>query len=231
MKIISNDECYIHRKDIEYITNYVPLIDEEIKLKLNSLDGNGYIHVTDRELINFILNNEFLVSFNYLFGLSYSMLDNMALRLRIEINDIEHEEDCLSSDGDRILYREKKRNLLKNKEYLLSQIISMMEYKKGKSMCDFPNIPNPCINSIVSDDMVASLSLIYDNILIHRINSNLGVSPEFCSVAYRMFMHDRYGSLTDEIEINQRMTEDKKYVCVSGINLENIENNNNERKL
>jgi hypothetical protein len=158
----------------------------------------------------------------------------MALRLRIEISDILHEEDCISCDGDRVEFRERVKNKLKNKEYLLEQILCMMEYKKGLCKCNFPNIPNPCVDSIISGDMVASLSLDYDNILIHSINNskfNLSSVSDFGPVAYRMFMHDRYGSDVDKVTLNQSVSLDKKYVSFNGNNLENIENNNSERRL
>ena len=236
MKIISNGECYIQGKDILYICNYVPMISDDIKLKLNSLFTkiDDYVLVCDSELVEFIKKCEFLISFNYLFNMDYSVLDNMALRLKIELSDMDHEEDSLSSDGDRIEYRERIKNKRKNKEYLLEQIISMMKYKSGKSMCNFPDIPNPCINSIVSDDLIASLSLNYENILIHKINNSLFENinnPEFCDIAYRLFMHDRFGSDIDKVCVGQKLSDDMKYVSVSCINLENIENNNNERRL
>ena len=236
MKIISNGECYIQGKDILYICNYVPMISDDIKLKLNSLFTkiDEYVLVCDSELVEFIKKCEFLISFNYLFNIDYSVLDNMALKLKIELSDMDHEEDSLSSDGDRIEYRERIKNKRKNKEYLLEQIISMMKYKSGKSMCNFPNIPNPCINSIVSDDLIASLSLNYENILIHKTNNSLFENinnPEFGNVSYRLFMHDRFGDNIDKVDVEQTISGDSKYVCVKGINLENIENNNSERRL
>lgn len=236
MKIISNGECYIQGKDILYICNYVPMISDDIKLKLNSLFTkiDDYVLVCDSELVEFIKKCEFLISFNYLFNIDYSVLDNMALKLKIELSDMDHEEDSLSSDGDRIEYRERIKNKRKNMEYLLEQIISMMKYKSGKSMCNFPNIPNPCINSIVSDDLIASLSLNYENILIHKINNSLFENinnPEFGNVSYRLFMHDRFGDNIDKVDVEQTISGDSKYVYVKGINLENIENNNSERRL
>ena len=236
MKIISNGECYIQGKDILYICNYVPMISDDIKLKLNSLFTkiDDYVLVCDSELVEFIKKCEFLISFNYLFNIDYSVLDNMALKLKIELSDMDHEEDSLSSDGDRVEYRERIKNKCKNKEYLLEQIISMMKYKSGKSMCNFPNIPNPCINSIVSDDLIASLSLNYENILIHKTNNSLFENinnPEFGNVSYRLFMHDRFGDNIDKVDVEQTISGDSKYVCVKGINLENIENNNSERRL
>lgn len=236
MKIISNGECYIQGKDILYICNYVPMISDDIKLKLNSLFTkiDDYVLVCDSELVEFIKKCEFLISFNYLFNMDYSVLDNMVLKLKIELSDMDHEEDSLSSDGDRIEYRERIKNKRKNKEYLLEQIISMMKYKSGKSMCNFPNIPNPCINSIVSDNLIASLSLNYENILIHKINNSLFENinnPEFGNVSYRLFMHDRFGDNIDKVDVEQTISGDSKYVCVKGINLENIENNNSERRL
>lgn len=233
MKIISNNECYIQGKDINYITNYVPMIDDNIKIKLSSLylnDGE-YVKVDDRELISFIKSCEFLISFDYLFLLDLSILERMILKLRIELSDMEHVVDSISCESDRIEYLEKTRNKRKNKEYLIEQINSMIEYKKGKSMCNFPNIPNPCIASIISDDLIASLSLNYENVLIYsNCNTNI-INPEFCDIAYRLFMHDRLGDKTDKVKINQSISDDKKYICVNGINLEDIENNNYERKL
>lgn len=237
MKLISNNECYIEGSDIEYIINYVPMISDDIKLKLGSLltKSDEYVKVNDNELVEFIKKCEFLISFDYLFMMQYSMLESMALRLRTELSDIEHTEDSISSLGDRIEYCERIKNKRKNKEYLLSQIISMMEYKKGNNKCNFPNIPNPCISSIASDDMVASLSLDYENVLIYRVNnnkfSNIQNSLDFALVAYRLFMHDRFGSDIDKVCVTHRVSDDMKYISVSGINLEDIENNNNERKL
>ena len=71
-----------------------------------------YVKVTDEKLIEFIKTCEFIVSFDYLFMMNYSILDNMALRLRIEIADIEHEEDSISCGQDRIEYRERVKNKL-----------------------------------------------------------------------------------------------------------------------
>lgn len=236
MKIISNNECYIQGKDINYITNYVPMIDEDIKIKLSGLylNDSKYIKVDDSELISFIKSCEFLISFDYLFLLDLSILERMILKLRIELSDMEHEVDCISCEGDRIEYLEKTKNKRKNKEYLIEQINSMIEYKKGKSMCNFPNIPNPCIESVVSGDLVASLSLNYENVLIYNINNSLFNcinNPEFCDIAYRLFMHDRFGSDIDKVCVGQKLSDDMKYVLVSCINLENIANNNYERKL
>lgn len=237
MKIISNNECYIDGKDIEYIISYVPMIDEEVKLKLSCLltKNDEYVKVLDNELIEFIKNCEFLISFDYLFMLDYSVLERMALKLKIELLDIEHTEDCISSLGDIIEYRDKVKNRRKNKEYLLKQITSMMNYKTGKSMCNFPNIPNPCISSVASEDMIASLSLDYENVLIYRIDNNkinnVSNSLDFGLTAYRLFMHDRFGSDTDKVCVSHRVSDDMKYISFSGINLENVENNNNERKL
>jgi hypothetical protein len=44
-------------------------------------------------------------------------------------------------------------------------------------------------------------------------------------------MHDRFGDSIDKVELAQTISDDSKYICVKGINLDNIENNNNERKL
>ena len=88
MKIISNGECYIQGKDILYICNYVPMISDYIKLKLNSLFTkiDDYVLVCDSELVKFIKKCEFLISFKYLFNMDYSVLDNMALKLKIELS-------------------------------------------------------------------------------------------------------------------------------------------------
>ena len=44
-------------------------------------------------------------------------------------------------------------------------------------------------------------------------------------------MHDRFGSDIDKVCVGQKLSDDMKYVSVSCINLENIANNNYERKL
>ena len=61
MKIISNGDCYILGKDILYFCNIVPMISDDIKLKLNSLFTkiDEYVLVCDSELVEFIKNVNF----------------------------------------------------------------------------------------------------------------------------------------------------------------------------
>lgn len=236
MKIINNNDCYVQGEDIEYIANHIPGVDNGIKMELQKIvcKPQEFIKIDNPKVAEYIKNTPLIPLFELLYILPFDTLERLLLELKIELQDIDLEEAVYSSKSDRIVYREKRNNRRKNKQYLINQLIEMIEYKKGKSKVEYPNVPNPCLEGIKSEGLIANLSIKYGNVLISKENGSsisLKDNPEFYEVAYKLYMHDTYTDGIDSVEIEQELSKDGKYVSVKGINYIKEENTKLERKL
>lgn len=236
MKIINNNDCYVQREDIEYIANHVPEVDNGIKMELQTIicKPHEFIKIENPKVAEFIKSTPLIPLFELLYILPYDALERLLLELKIELQDIDLEEAIYSSESDRIVYREERNNRRKNKQYLINQLTEMIEYKKGKSKVDYPNVPNPCLEGIKSEGFIANLSIKYGNVLIYKEDGttiSLKDNPEFSQIAYKLYMHDTYVDDIDSVEIEQKLSKDGKYISVIGINHIKEENTKLERKL
>lgn len=218
MKILCKDSCYLARRDLELLLYYDKNITSDIyNLIVECLDTNKskYVKVTNKKLLDYILNSKLILNFNELYDCSLSELENKLNKIKSDYDNsyFEFSENYKSLIQ---FYREKSYN-----RYLIHQYNQIIEYKKKVSKCNFPNIPNLSINPIIGDEMIAYKSLDYDYIIVKQINGRDidDVPVEFCKTAFNILMRDEIEELGYDFDEKIQVV-DSKTIIVSALKKE-----------
>ena len=163
MKIISNNDVYIQGSDLEQILQN----DKTFPLDMYYAIAKGMPHVKSLTKFikiegekekDFLKRNTIIPDFGDLYTCTIEELEEMIKRLKKEEWDIICSDDTLGRDQtaeERIESYKRKKKI----DYLLVQIREMVAYKRGKSMLDYPNIPNPGHRVFEIGELKATLSL------------------------------------------------------------------------
>ena len=196
MKIISNSECFVQKSDIEYIIENEKDIPFEVYKELNRFEKDEYIKIDNPKSLEFILKSN-IPEFSELYNLELSKLEQFVLKLKIEVLDSDDLSEDEIKEIDEIL---KER---KNREYILKQLKQIIDLKKKNPQINYPNIPNPNIESISNGTLNASVSLNPDEVVIYNLDGSKvenSKDNEFINVAYKLLMKDEIKNI-DEIDL------------------------------
>ena len=222
MKIISNDDVYIQGCDLEQLLKN----DGAFSLDMYYASTNGMPHV--RSLTKFIKiegekakklikRSTIIPDFGDLYTYTIEELEQIIERLKKEEWDIICSDDTLGrhqTAEERIESYKRKKNV----EYLLMQVREMVAYKKGKSMLDYPNIPNPGHRVFEIGELKATLSLQDDKIICYPEKGK--TLDDIPSLAFEVAIEDLKADMrnySDDLvyDIDSRRTEDGRYLITS----------------
>ena len=184
MKIISNNECYIQREDLDYLMDNNRDIPNEL-FKAFENNNDDFVKIENKIAFEYVLNSD-IVSFNDLENLSLKKLNRELFKLKSLFDDF---------DSRDVTEEEVKQALLeeKNRRYIIKQLLEIIKYKRGQSELSYPDVPKPNTLGVTNGRTNASLSLNFGNVVIYNMDGSRvdeEENKEFCEVAYRMLMHD-----------------------------------------
>ena len=222
MKIISNDDVYIQGCDLEQLLKN----EGAFSLDMYYAYTNGMPHV--RSLTKFIKiegekakklikRSTIIPDFGDLYTYTIEELEQIIERLKKEEWDIICSDDTLGrhqTAEERIEGYKRKKNV----EYLLTQVREMVAYKKGKSMLDYPNIPNPGHRVFEIGELKATLSLQDDKIICYPEKGK--TLDDIPSLAFEVAIEDLKADMrnySDDLvyDIDSIRTEDGRYLITS----------------
>lgn len=222
MKIISNDDVYIQGCDLEQLLKN----DGAFSLDMYYAYTNGMPHV--RSLTKFIKiegekakklikRSTIIPDFGDLYTYTIEELEQIIERLKKEEWDIICSDDTLGrhqTAEERIEGYKRKKNV----EYLLMQVREMVAYKKGKSMLNYPNIPNPGHRVFEIGELKATLSLQDDKIICYPEKGK--TLDDIPSLAFEVAIEDLKADMrnySDDLvyDIDSIRTEDGRYLITS----------------
>ncbi len=141
MKIISNGECYIQGRDVEYVMyNNDFTLELYGNLLINGklhLEKDEYIKAEDKTLIDCIMTHSEISDFEDLYSMNTKSLKKKMSNLLDELLDENFTED--------VIYSSKSEKLRKQRyiEYITKQIKEMIAFKENKSKISYPSVPLP----------------------------------------------------------------------------------------
>ena len=203
MKIISNNECYVQRVDLEYLLDNNVSIPKEVYNDYNRacLSNEDFIKIDNQISLRYILNSK-IPSFEELNSLSTNNLEKMILKIRVIMLDSigeEKTEDEIKEINEILLEK-------KNREYMINQIKEIINFQKKCSKLNYPTIPNPNKEVISNGELNAAVSLDKNKVVIYNLDGSRVEDPEdkeFCKVAFNI--------LTRDENINKELDLDMKY--------------------
>ncbi len=217
MRIISNNECYVQKSDLEYIVENEKNIPNEIYNDLSRFQNDKeYLKIDNQKSLECVLNTN-IIDFSLISNYDVSKLEKEIIKLKLLIldefdSDMSYEEE---EDINKIIQERK------NREYILKQLKEMIEYKSLQSKINYPNIPNPNYESITNDNMCASRSINPNEIVVYNLDGSRVVdedNKEFIEISYKLLLHDEL----DSKKILELTTyNDGKYLVVKN-NLEKV---------
>lgn len=222
MKIISNDDVYIQGNDLEQLLQN----DKTFPLDMYYASTKGMPHV--KSLTKFIKiegekakkiirKSTIIPDFGDLYTYSIEELEKIIERLKKEEWDMICSDDTLGrpqTAEERIEGYKRKKKI----DYLLAQIREMVAYKRGKSMLDYPNIPNPGHRIFEIGELKATLSLQDDKIICYPEKGK--TLDDIPSLAFEVAIENLKADMRDYsddlvYDIDSRRTEDGRYFITS----------------
>lgn len=222
MKIISNDDVYIQGNDLEQLLQN----DKTFPLDMYYAATKGMPHV--KSLTKFIKiegkyakklirKSTIIPDFAELYTCTIEELEQMIEKLKKEEWDMICSDDTLGrpqTAEERIESYKRKKKI----DYLLVQIREMVAYKRGKSMLDYPNIPNPGHRVFEIGELKATLSLQDNKIICYPKNGK--TLNDIPSLAFEVAIEDLKTDMRDYnddlvYDIDSRRTEDGRYFITS----------------
>lgn len=222
MKIISNDDVYIQGNDLEQLLQN----DKTFPLDMYYASTKGMPHVKSltkfikiegEKAKKFIRKSTIIPDFGDLYTYSIEELEKMIERLKKEEWDMICSDDTLGrpqTAEERIEGYKRKKKI----DYLLAQIREMVAYKRGKSMLDYPNIPNPGHRIFEIGELKATLSLQDDKIICYPEKEK--TLDDIPSLAFEVAIENLKADTRDYsddlvYDIDSRRTEDGRYFITS----------------
>ncbi len=209
MKIISGNDCYVQKRDLEYLidNNQYNTIEIYNEYKQSVFNDSDFIKINNYKVKECIINSD-IPSFDELSSISINKLEELIFKIKLDIFDDDLTEEEISDINELLRIR-------RNREYLLNQLKEIVKYKKGISTLKYPSVPNNNYESITDGTYNASISINYNEVLIYSNSGSKISNPddiEFCKVAYNLLMHDIQSE-----EINLQMLEENDYIIVKNI--------------
>ena len=195
MKIISNNDCYIQREDIDYLINNNKEIPSSIFNDFNNSE-DGFVKISDEESKEYIINSD-IPSFYDLYNMDEKMLKHLIFKIKISMIDDSSSQKMSEEELKQVILEEK------NRRYMLKQLLEIIRYKKMESTLKYPDIPHPNKLSVTNGVTNASHSLNFGNVLIYNLDGSSVSNKEdmdFCNIAYKLLMHDYFDTENIELE-------------------------------
>ena len=213
MKIISGNDCYVQRSDLEYLIDNTSKVSSDLyrEYKMSVLSDEDFIKIENPIVKKLIINSE-IPSFDELNSLSINKLEELVFKIKLAIFD--SFDDELTDDEIKEIDEMVKER--KNREYILKQLKEIIKYKQRRSNLKYPDVPNNKYESITDGVYNASVSINFDKVLIYSADGSRITNPEdieFCKVAYNLLMHD---NILDS-NVNLEMVENNKYIVLNNI--------------
>lgn len=222
MKIISNDDVYIQGNDLEQLLQN----DKTFPLDMYYATTKGmphvksltkFIRIEGEKAKKFIRKSTIIPDFAELYTYTIEELEQMIERLKREEWDAVCSDDTLGrhqTAEERIESYKRKKKI----DYLLAQVREMVAYKRGKSMLDYPNIPNPGHRVFEIGELKATLSLQNDKIICYPKNGK--TLNDIPSLAFEVAIEDLKTDMRDYnddlvYDIDSTRTEDGRYFITS----------------
>ena len=234
MKIITDKKCYVQGSDIENIIYYRSNITSDIYNKFvefisSEKISKNFISIEDKDLIDYIMENEDILDFFDLYNRNINELDILMIKIKNAMIDFDTpstpnmtpQEIAQAHISE---YREKQK-----REYMLNQLKEIVSYKKRESQTKYPNVPNPYTYPIISDSYAANVSLDYNNVIVYNLEGNPideDYDVEFCKLAYRLLMSENFSEDVSAEEIETKLSSDKQFVSVEKIKKQTLNNKN-----
>lgn len=235
MKIISNNECYIQGYDLEHLiyddTQFPVNMYMDISKKGHQRDLSKYYKITDKEQIEYLMNNGIVADFSELAAYNETGLKKLIDFFKKELYyETTKGEDYNSNTVSYIIDTFRKRRQL---EYMISQVIQMLKLKKNISDIEYPDVPNPIDKPISNGILKACRSINPNNILVYNAdNSDLtsDIDYGFCETAFDLLKLDYKYDLDEDIKVEfSEFSNDMKYY-VMGYKTKEIIKKTNLRK-
>lgn len=233
MKIISNDEVYIQGNDLERLLQNDKKFPVDmyyaVTKGMSHVKGiTSFIKIEGKHIKNHIKNSDLILDFKELYECTIEELEYRIKELKKEEWDIIYGEDTLDrpqTAEERIENYRRKKNI----DYLLMQIREIIAYKKGKSMLNYPNIPNPGHRVFEIGELRATLSLQDNKIICYPVKGK--TLDDIPSLAFEVAVDDLKYDLkdyTEEIELGMETTRslDNKYEIFTLEPLDELKNKN-----
>lgn len=219
MKIISNNELYVRRSDIEFLSHY----DRDFPLELaidHLIDNleNKYVKITNPKHIDYLLEQNDALDFNILTRMKKEDIKKMILKLKMKMYEESDKEEGMTPEEFRKSQIESYKNRMRI-EYLISQLKEANEYKKGLNREIYPDIPNPNCTKITDGYISSGISIKHGNIVFYKENgeeiSKEDVEDSFYASAVNRVKKDiRIKNEEDETVLIEKQSEDKKYLIL-----------------
>ena len=176
-----------------------------------------FIKIEGEKAKKFIRKSTIIPDFGDLYTYSIEELEKMIERLKKEEWDMICSDDTLGrpqTAEERIEGYKRKKKI----DYLLAQIREMIAYKRGKSMLDYPNIPNPGHRIFEIGELKATLSLQDDKIICYPEKGK--TLDDIPSLAFEVAIENLKADMRDYsddlvYDIDSRRTEDGRYFITS----------------
>lgn len=222
MKIISNNDVYIQGNDLEQLLQN----DKNFPLEMYYTATKGMSHVKgltkfikieNEKTKKYIKKSQIIPNFTDLYTYSIEELEQMIKRLKKEEWDIICGDDTLGRNQtaeERIESYKRKKKI----DYLLLQLREMVAYKQGKTMLDYPNIPNPGHRVFEIGELKATLSLQSGKIICYPEKGKTleDIPPLAFEVAIDDLKTDMRAYDDNLVyDIDSKVTEDGKYLVAS----------------
>lgn len=219
MKIISNNELYVRRSDIEFLSHY----DRDFPLELaidHLIDNleNKYVKITNPKHIDYLLEQNDVLDFNILTRMKKEDIKKMILKLKMKMYEESDKEEGMTPEEFRKSQIESYKNRMRI-EYLISQLKEANEYKKGLNREIYPDIPNQNYTKITDGYISSGISIKHGNIVFYKENgeeiSKEDVEDSFYTSAVNRVKKDiRLKNEEDETILIEKQSEDKKYLIL-----------------
>lgn len=222
MKIISNDDVYIQGNDLEQLlqndkTFPLDMYYATTKRMPHVKSLTKFIRIEGEKAKKFIRKSTIIPDFAELYTYTIEELEQMIEKLKREEWDAVCSDDTLGrhqTAEERIESYKRKKKI----DYLLAQVREMVAYKRGKSMLDYPNIPNPGHRVFEIGELKATLSLQNDKIICYPKNGK--TLNDIPSLAFEVAIEDLKTDMRDYnddlvYDIDSTRTEDGRYFITS----------------
>lgn len=220
MKIISNNELYVRRSDIEFLSHY----DRDFPLELaidHLIDNleNKYIRITNQNQIDYLLSQSDVLDFNLFQCRRPEDIKLMMLKIKMKLYDeSENDTEKMTPEEFRASQMEAYNNRMRI-EYLISQLREVLAYKKGLNRDIYPDVPNPLYTGVTNGEITSGISIKHGNIVFYKENgeeiTREDIDDEFYNHAIDIVKKDiRKPRKNDETELAEAQSDNKKYLVL-----------------
>ena len=233
MKIISGNDVYIQGNDLERLLQNDKTFPIDMYYSVTKGMGHvnsltNFIKIEGKHIKEHIKKSKLIPDFKELYTCSIDELESKIKELKREEWDIIYGEDAsdkTQTAEERIENYKRRKNI----DYLLMQLREVIAYKKGKSMLNYPNVPNPGHRVFEIGELRATLSLQDNKIIGYPVKGK--TLDDIPSLAFEVAIDDLKYDMRDyseqvEFDIERTRTEDNKYEITTFERVDVLKNKN-----